>query len=444
MERKAMSKLEQWKNSEQRKPLLLRGARQTGKTWLLKEFGKRFYENTVLLDFEQNRRAQSLFDDTLIPDDIILQIQLLTGQKIHKEKTLLIFDEAQRCPDALTALKYFAEDAPEYHIIAAGSLLGITLARPAAFPVGKVDIMDLGTMDFEEVLTAGGDEELALYLKNVDKLEPMPEAVFSLLSAKLKNYYITGGMPEVVQDWINHRDWNSTEELLYFLLETYAADFGKYSSKTDIAKIRLIWDSLPSQLSRENKKFLYSAAKPGARAREYENAIEWLKNARIIRKVFRSTAAGLPVASYDDLSSFKLYMPDVGLLRRHAGLNPSVISEGQRLFTEFKGALTENYALLALERQFGEPRYWAETNPPHEVDFIVQWDNWLVPVEVKAETNIRSRSLKIYKEKYSEKVKLCVRLSMGNLKLDGDLLNIPLFMADETERLVRLAMGKIC
>ena len=443
MERKAFTDLLKWKSSPARKPLILRGARQTGKTWLLKEFGKRYYGNTVLIDFEQNRRAQSLFTDSLAPQDIILQIQLMTGQKINPETTLLVFDEVQRSPEALTSLKYFADEAPSYHVIAAGSLLGITLSRSASYPVGKVDILDLQTMDFEETLTAQGNSDLSEYLASYDKPEPIPETIFSLLKDKLKTYYITGGMPEVVRDWIENKDLDSTERLLYSILDAYGNDFGKYSSKTDVSKIHLVWDSLPSQLARENKKFLYSAAKPGARAREYERAVEWLRNARIVRKVFRSTAAGLPVAAYDDLSAFKLYMSDIGLLRRHAGLHPSVISEGNMLFTEFKGALTENYVLLALEKQFNEPRYWSENNPPHEVDFIVQWENELVPVEVKAGTNTRSRSLQIYKDKYKDMVKLRVRFSMDNLRLDGDLLNVPLFMADEAKRLIGLAMEKL-
>ena len=443
MERKAFTDLLKWKSSPARKPLILRGARQTGKTWLLKEFGKRYYGNTVLIDFEQNRRAQSLFTDSLAPQDIILQIQLMTGQRINPETTLLVFDEVQRSPEALTSLKYFSDDAPSYHVIAAGSLLGITLSRPASYPVGKVDILDLQTMDFEETLSAQGDSDLSEYLASYDKPSPLPETIFSLLKDKLKTYYITGGMPEVVRDWIENKDLDSTERLLYSILDAYGNDFGKYSAKTDVSKIRLVWDSLPSQLARENKKFLYSAAKPGARAREYERAVEWLRNARIVRKVFRSTAAGLPVAAYDDLSAFKLYMSDIGLLRRHAGLHPSVISEGNMLFTEFKGALTENYVLLALEKQFNEPRYWSENNPPHEVDFIVQWENELVPVEVKAGTNTRSRSLQIYKDKYKDMVKLRVRFSMDNLRLDGDLLNVPLFMADEAKRLIGLAMEKL-
>ena len=338
-------------------------------------------------------------------------------------------------------MKYFCENAPQYHVTCAGSLLGIALAQPSSFPVGKVNFMQIDPMTFTEFLLANGDENLVNYLQSVQSPEPIPQAFFNPLYEKLKMYYVTGGMPEPVELWTQTRDVAAMQETLSGIIQAYERDFMKHPDIREYPKISMIWKSIPSQLAKENKRFLYKVVKEGARAREYEDALQWLVNARLVHKVFRSTAPGLPMSAYDDLSAFKIYLVDVGLLRRLSQLAPSAFGEGNRLFTEFKGALTENYVLQTLMTQFEVmPRYWGQNNPPHEVDFMIQRENDIFPIEVKAENNVRSKSLKKYKQLFSDQTKLRVRFSLDNLKLDDDLLNIPLFMADHTDRLIGLAL----
>ncbi|OLA78350.1 MAG: ATPase, partial [Roseburia sp. CAG:197_41_10] len=339
------------------------------------------------------------------------------------------------------SMKYFCENAPEYHIACAGSLLGIALAKPSSFPVGKVDFMQIDPMTFSEFLVANGDENLAKYMESVDTIEPIPDAFFHPLYEKLKMYYVTGGMPEPVLMWTQNRDTGAMQHSLSGIIDAYERDFAKHPDTKKFPKISMVWKSIPSQLARENKKFIYKVVKPGARAREYEDALQWLVDARLVHKVYRSSAPGLPIAAYDDLSAFKIYLVDVGLLRRLSQLAPTVFGEGNRLFTEFKGALTENYVLQTLIPQFEvAPRYWTQTNPPYEVDFLIQRENDIFPIEVKSEANTTSRSLKKFKELFPDKVKLRIRFSLDNLKLDGDMLNIPLFMADQTDRLIGIAL----
>lgn len=443
-ERFILNKLLAWKNSPYRKPLILKGVRQVGKTWILKEFGKRYYENTAYFNFDENEEYKQFFETTKDVDRILQNLMLISGQKIVPEKTLIIFDEVQDCPKVINSLKYFCENAPQYHVACAGSLLGIALAKPSSFPVGKVNFMQIDPMTFEEFLLANGDENLLSFIQNRDLLEPIPDAFFNPLCEKLKMYYITGGMPESVLMWTQARDISAVQESLSAVIDAYERDFAKHPDTAEFPKISMIWKSVPSQLARENKKFLYKAVKEGARAREYEDALQWLVDARLVHKIYRSTAPGLPVAAYDDLSAFKIYLVDVGLLRRLAQLAPTAFGEGNRLFTEFKGALTENFVLQALITQFEVlPRYWSRTNPPYEVDFLIQHENDIIPVEVKSDSNLASKSLKKYKELFSDKVKLRVRFSLDNLKLDDDVLNIPLFMADEADRLIGTALKKI-
>ena len=366
---------------------------------------------------------------------------LVSGQKIIPEKTLIIFDEIQDCPKVLNSMKYFCENAPEYHIACAGSLLGIALAKPSSFPVGKVNFMQIDPMTFSEFLIANGDENLVTYMQSVDKIEPIPDAFFNPLYEKLKMYYVTGGMPESVLMWTEARDVSAMQEVLSGIISAYERDFAKHPSISEFPKISMIWKSIPSQLARENKKFIYKVVKEGARAREYEDALQWLVDARLVYKIYRSLAPGLPIAAYDDLSAFKIYLVDVGLLRSLAQLSPTVFGEGNRLFTEFKGALTENFVLQSLITQFEvTPRYWVQTNPPYEIDFLLQRENDIFPIEVKSETNITGKSLKKFKELFPDKVRLRVRFSMENLKLDNDVLNIPLFMADQTDKLIGMAL----
>ena len=441
MERKIINDLLKWKDSPYRKPLILKGVRQVGKTWILKEFGRRYYENTAYFNFDENEDYKQFFETTKDVSRILQNLTLASGEKILPGKTLIIFDEVQDCPKVINSMKYFCENAPEYHIACAGSLLGIALAKPSSFPVGKVDFMQIDPMTFSEFLVANGDENLAKYIESVDTIEPIPDAFFHPLYEKLKMYYVTGGMPEPVLMWTQNRDTEAMQHSLSGIIDAYERDFAKHPDTKEFPKISMVWKSIPSQLARENKKFIYKVVKPGARAREYEDALQWLVDARLVHKVYRSSAPGLPIAAYDDLSAFKIYLVDVGLLRRLSQLAPTVFGEGNRLFTEFKGALTENYVLQTLIPQFEvAPRYWTQTNPPYEVDFLIQRENDIFPVEVKSEANTTSRSLKKFKELFPDKVKLRIRFSLDNLKLDGDMLNIPLFMADQTDRLIGIAL----
>lgn len=436
-----MSKLLAWKNSPYRKPLILKGVRQVGKTWILKEFGKLYYKNIAYFNFDENKEYKQFFETTKNVERILQNLMLASGQKIEPENTLIIFDEVQDCPEVINSMKYFCENAPQYHVACAGSLLGITLAKPSSFPVGKVNFMQINPMTFTEFLLANGDENLAKFIEQIDKIEPIPDAFFNPLYEKLKMYYVTGGMPESVLMWAKARDVNAMQDTLFEIITAYERDFAKHPNVSEFPKISMIWNSIPSQLARENKKFLYKVVKNGARAREYEDALQWLVSAQLVYKIYRSTAPSLPIAAYDDVSAFKIYLADVGLLRRLAQLAPTAFSEGNRLFTEFKGALTENYVLQALLTQFEVmPRYWSQTNPPYEVDFLIQRENDIFPVEVKSEANINSRSLKKFKELFPNQTKLRIRFSLNNLKLDDDMLNIPLFMADYTDKLIELAL----
>ncbi len=441
MERLLLKRLLEWKNSPYRKPLILKGVRQVGKTWILKEFGKLYYENIAYFNFDENEEYKQFFETTKNVDRILQNLILASGQKIMPEKTFIIFDEVQECPKAINSMKYFCENAPQYHIACAGSLLGISLAKPSSFPVGKVNFMQVDPMTFTEFLLASGDENLAEYLNKVDTIEPIPDAFFNPLYEKLKMYYVTGGMPESVRMWTEERDVSAVQEVLSGIINAYERDFAKYPDVNEFPKISMIWKSIPSQLARENKKFIYKAVKEGARAREYENALQWLVDARLVHKIYRSSAPGLPMSAYDDLSAFKIYLVDVGLLRRLSQLAPTAFGEGNRLFTEFKGALTENFVLQILITQFEViPRYWNQNNPPYEVDFLIQRENDIFPVEIKSGVNTTSRSLKKFKELFPDQVKLRIRFSLDNLKLDDDVLNIPLFMVDQTDRLIDIAL----
>lgn len=441
MERFLLKKLLAWKTSPYRKPLIVKGVRQVGKTWILKEFGRLYYDNVAYFNFDENEEYKQFFDTTKNVNRILQNLSMASSQTISPEKTLIIFDEVQDCPNVINSMKYFCENAPEYHIACAGSLLGIALAKPSSFPVGKVNFMQVDPMTFEEFLIANGDSNLAEYIQTIDTIEPIPDAFFNPLYEKLKMYYVTGGMPEPVRIWTEARDVNVMQEALSNIIEAYERDFAKHPNVNEFPKISMIWNSIPSQLAKENKKFLYKVVKTGARAREYEDALQWLIDARLVHKIYRSTSPGLPISAYDDLSAFKVYLVDVGLLRRLAKLAPTAFGEGNRLFTEFKGALTENFVLQTLMTQFEvTPRYWSQANPPYEVDFLIQRDNDIFPIEVKSESNTTSKSLKKFKELFPDKVKLRIRYSLNNLKLDDDVLNIPLFMAGQTNRLIELAL----
>jgi predicted AAA+ superfamily ATPase len=444
MERAIMKDLLKWKESKYRKPLILNGVRQVGKTWILEEFGRRHYENVAYFNFEENPDYAQFFELTKDPLRIFQNLSMLGGQAINEKSTLVIFDEIQSSSSVINSLKYICEKANQYHVVCAGSLLGVTIAKPAAFPVGKVDLIDMYPMTFLEFLEANGDGNLSQYINSLDTIEPIPDAFYNILYDKIKMYYLTGGMPEPVKIWTEDRDSKQMQVALNGIITAYERDFAKYPEIKDYPKISLIWQSIPSQLSKENKKFLYKVVKEGARAREYEDALQWLVDAGLVYKVYRSSSPGLPMKAYDDISAFKIYLADVGLLSRLSKLAFSAFSEGNRLFTEFRGSLSENYVLQSLINQYEVmPRYWTQDNPKYEVDFMMQHENIIIPIEVKAERNIKGKSLVKYNEKFPDKTPLRVRFSMENLKLDGNLLNIPLFLSDRASELIGIALEKM-
>lgn len=439
IKRQITEKLIAWQKAKNRKPLVLRGARQVGKTYLLKRFGEARFSSIAYFNFEEQPELKQFFLQTKDVNRLLENLSLVHGKLIEPQQTLIIFDEIQECNEALNSLKYFNENAPEYAVACAGSLLGVMLSKGQSFPVGKVDFLQVQPLSFTEFLSAD-DPALFAYLENIDKPEPLPDIFFNPLMDKLKKYFISGGMPEAAVSLLEEKDIERTQQALQNILNAYALDFSKHAEKKDVPKINHIFSSIPSQLARENKKFLYQAAQPGARARDYENALLWLADAGLAYRIFRISKPGLPLSAYDDLSAFKLYLLDVGLLRRLSGLHPSAVSEGNRLFSEFKGALTENFVLQHLVSQFEPtPRYWT-SGAQAEVDFIIQPGNEVIPVEVKSDENIRSRSLTIYHQQYNPPVR--IRYSLKNLKLDDGLLNIPLFMAGYTQKLLLLTESK--
>ncbi len=438
MERFILKDLLSWKNSKYRKPLILKGVRQVGKTWLLKEFGRRNYDNIAYFNFDESKEIADFFKTTKDTGRILQNLAFINKSPILPEKTLVIFDEIQESNEALNTLKYFCENSPQYHIACAGSLLGVALLKPASFPVGKVDLLNVNPMTFTEFLIAGGDSNLAQFIQSLNTIQPIPDMFFNPIVEKLKMYYVTGGMPEPVFAWVEGKDISRVQSCLYNILSAYELDFSKHAYFNDTAKLNLIWSSIPSQLARENKKFLYNTVKKGARAREYENALTWLCSAGMAHKIYRIKKPGLPVSAYDDLDAFKLYAVDVGILRRLSRLDPLAFGEGNRLFTEFKGALAENYALQSIITRFEVlPRYWT-SDAQAEVDFIIQYGNDILPIEVKSDQNVKSRSLRIYIDRY--KPKLGVRLSLQNLKYDKDILNIPIFLSEYIDKLINLAL----
>ncbi|MFT3949941.1 MAG: AAA family ATPase [Agriterribacter sp.] len=438
IKRQIEEKLIAWQKAKKRKPLVLRGARQVGKTWLLKRFGESHFSNIAYFNFEEQPELKQFFQQTKDVTRLLENLTLVHGKPIEPQKTLIIFDEIQECNEALNSLKYFNENAPEYTVACAGSLLGVALSKGQSFPVGKVDFLEVQPLSFPEFLSAD-DPALFSYLENIDKPEPLPDIFFNPLADKLKKYFISGGMPEAAVSLLEEKDIEKTQQVLQNILNAYALDFSKHAETREVPRINHIFSSIPSQLARENKKFLYQAAQPGARARDYENALLWLADAGLVYRIFRIRKPGLPLSAYDDLSAFKLYLLDVGLLRRLSGLHPSAVSEGNRLFSEFKGALTENFVLQHLVSQFEPtPRYWA-SGTQAEVGFIIQSGNEVIPAEVKSDENIRSRSLTIYHQQYNPPLR--IRYSLKNLKLDDGLLNIPLFMAGHTQKLLALIEG---
>ena len=424
MYRIAIEKLYKWKNSKRRKPLIIEGARQVGKTWLMKEFGKQAYADTVYINFDSNSRMADLFSADLDTDRLIMGLELYAGRKINPENTLLIFDEVQEVPRALASLKYFYENAPQYHIVCAGSLLGIALHQGTSFPVGKVDFLKLYPLSFSEFLMATGNERFAELLKNQD-YEMITSFKQTYIDA-LKHYYFVGGMPEAVQSFAESKDFNEVRAIQKRILAAYEQDFSKHAPNEIVPKIRMLWNSIPSQLARENKKFIYGLVREGGRAREYETAIMWLSDCGLVHKVSRVNAAGIPLKAYEDLKAFKLFIVDVGLLGCMTGLRQRTLLDGDDLFVEFKGALTEQYVCQQLKtiEDLGI-YYYTNDRGSSEIDFVVDTGEQIVPIEVKAETNLRAKSLKTYRERFEPE--LSVRTSMADYKKEDWLLNLPLY-----------------
>ncbi|HEY5583252.1 MAG TPA: ATP-binding protein [Ruminiclostridium sp.] len=424
MFRQAIEDLKKWKNNLNRKPLIIRGARQVGKTWLMREFGKGCFDNTVYINFDGNERMNELFSGDMDIRRIITGLELETGFKINPENTLIIFDEVQEVPLALTSLKYFNENAPEYQIVAAGSLLGVALHKGTSFPVGKVEFLDLYPLNFIEFLMATGKEQFAELLEKGD-FAMVTNFKTKYIDA-LKHYYFVGGMPEVVFNFSQDNDFNKVREIQKRILDAYEQDFSKHAPNEVVPRIRLIWNSIPAQLAKENKKFLYGLVKEGARAREYELAMLWLIDCGLVIKVSRITKPALPLKAYEDLKAFKLFMLDVGLLSCMSRLNSKTLLDGNALFEEFKGALTEQYVLQQLKTIKGlDTYYWANDRGNSEIDFVIDNGSTIAPIEVKAETNLKAKSLKTYKEMFSPEIS--VRTSMSDYKKEDWLVNIPLY-----------------
>lgn len=440
MYRSMLTKLKAWKESSARKPLILQGVRQVGKTYVLKAFGEQYYEHTAYFNFEENRALEDFFKGSIDPERIIQGLSVLAGKAINKGTTLIIFDEIQESNQALNSLKYFCETANDYHIVCAGSLLGITLSKPSSFPVGKVNFLMLRPVSFQEFLLANNEEQILDYVTGLSVIAPIPEPIMNCLSDSLLTYLMTGGMPEPLSIWLNTKDVEKVQQAQQEVLNAYLLDFAKHALTYDIPKLRLIWNSIPTQLARENGKFIYSAVKPGARAREYENALSWLENAGMVHKIFRTVKPAFPLNSNDDLGYFKLYVQDVGLLRCMANLPPQLFMLKNSQFAEFKGVLAENFVLQELlYLQDYYPRYWSSGNTA-EVDFVFQWLDQIYPLEVKASTNVRSQSLGVYRQKYLPQT--AVRTSMQNLTIDAGLLNVPLSLLWNLPKFLSLGLAQ--
>ena len=424
MYRTAIEELHKWKTRPNRKPLIIRGARQVGKTWLMQEFGKQAFPETVYINFDNNQQMRSLFSSDLDIKRIITGLELYSGSKIDPATTLLIFDEIQEVPQALSSLKYFYENAPHYTIICAGSLLGVALHPGTSFPVGKVEFLDLYPLNFNEFLIAAGYESHAQTLQNGDYA--MAANFRDLYIDQLKHYYYLGGMPEVVSVFVQSADFNEARAIQQQILTAYEQDFSKHAPADIVPKIRMLWDSIPGQLAKENKKFIYGLLKHGARAKEYEIALLWLTDCGLAHKIHRVTTPKLPLKAYEDLKSFKLFMLDVGLLSCMARLTQQTLLEGNQLFSEFRGALTEQFVLQQLKTIKGlETYYWTNDRGSAEIDFLVDTGNAIIPVEVKAEQNLKAKSLKAYHQRFEPE--LSIRTAMTDYKAEGWLLNIPLY-----------------
>ena len=430
MKRYAIQQLVEWKNKKNHKPLIVQGARQVGKTWLMQEFGKNYYEQVAYINFDIDKKSKEIFDLDYDTKRIIMDIGLTAKIKINPENTLIILDEIQECPRALTSLKYFRENAPQYDVIVAGSLLGVACHEGTGFPVGKVSFMNLYPLSFEEFLLAMDEARF------VELLHEKDFKTIKLFNNKyeklLKQYCYVGGMPEVVSDFVENKDFMSVRELQNEILAAYEEDFTKHIPENTVAKIRLLWKSIPAQLSKENKKFIYGAVKDGARARDFEVALSWLIDSGLIYRVNKITKPDLPIIAYEDFSAFKLFVLDVGLLGAMTNLEAETIIDGNRIFEEFKGAIAEQYVLQQFKTIKDLPIfYWSNETSRAEIDFIIQLKSNVVPIEVKATTNLQAKSLKVYMEKY--KPNYAIRTSMSDYKNNGNIIDLPLYAIEKIQ-----------
>lgn len=425
MRRQAIEQLKQWKNRKNRKPLILKGARQVGKTWLMKEFGRTEFKYTAYVNFDNNEHMADAFNGDYNIDRLLMAINIETGIKIVPEETLIIFDEIQENPKAIASLKYFYEEASEYAIIAAGSLLGVAIHKGVSFPVGKVDTLELSPLSFREFLWAVGEDGLVQLIDemNIDLIGSFRDKYVDWL----KKYYYIGGMPEVVASFIEEKDFTEVRRLQKKIIEMYESDFSKHTTEQELPRIRMVWNSIPMQLAKENKKFFFGKIREGARAKDFEIAIEWLLDCGLIKKVYNVSKPALPLKAYTEFSVFKLYLLDVGLLAAMADLDARTILEGNAIFVEFKGALTEQYVLqqLIAETEY-IPYYYTETKSEGEIDFLIQKESKIVPIEVKAEENLRAKSLREYAKKFQPEY--AVRTSMSNYREQDWMTNIPLYL----------------
>jgi len=428
MKRDLYPELLNWKASENRKPLILRGARQVGKTHLLRLFGRQEYSAYIYLNFEEDPKLANFFADALKPTTILQNISLYTNQQIHPENTLLIFDEIQESPAALNSLKYFQEQANQYHIVAAGSLLGVKLAHTKGFPVGKVNFFDLYPLSFFEFLDAIGRDKLRAFLMAINSFESLPEPIHLELLTLLKKYMFIGGMPEAILEYAKSENILAVRKIQKEILDAYMLDFAKHAPKEHLMKITSVWESIPSQLAKENKKFIFSALHKSARGREYEAAIQWLADAGLVYKSYNISAPKLPLSGYANKNFFKLFLLDVGLLAAMSNLPPKLLVEKSQLFLEFNGAFTENYVAQTLTQKHYLLHYWTSEGIA-EVDFVMEHDLHIFPLEVKAGTDRKKKSLLEYGKKYAPPYLL--RASLMNLKQDSNVCNFPLYLVGQ-------------
>lgn len=430
MRRTAMEKLVAWKSSDERKPMVLKGARQVGKTWLMKEFGKNYYKSFVYFNFDEEDELKSIFETNKNPQRIIELLSMIAGEKIYPADTLIIFDEVQECPEALNALKYFKEKANEYHVIAAGSLLGTLLAKPKSYPVGMVNLLDIFPLTFGEFLEAT-DAPLFAYYEGIHKEQQIEEIFHNRLLESYNNYLIIGGMPECVSSWLKHKDPAKIAQIQRELIEVYENDFSKHNGKVNSGRILMVFRSIVTQLAKSNEKFMYGAVREGARARDFEEAIEWLVSAGMLNRIYNVSKLEHPISAFDKLDQFKLFLFDTGLLKQMAGIDNSAIL--LKSTYQFKGPLTENYVLQQLRGQFDVmPRYFSSRNG--EIDFVLQCGMDIIPVETKGGEDKSAPTFKKYVA--DNHPQYAVRFSKMGYRKDGNITNIPLYLVGKTKELL--------